>query len=88
MSYADDAAMRQDSDLRTRLVSCATKEGVASPEQWVNDNLGALAASPGWSDKWASGKAARQYTVGNDPAVISDADILAAVQSIATQEAS
>lgn len=84
MTYADDAAMRQDSDLRSRLVSCATQEGIDTPESWVNEHLGALAASPGWSDKWASGKAVRQHTVGNDPAVISDADILAAVQSLNT----
>lgn len=82
MTYADDAAMRQDSDLRSRLIACAQRENVADPEGWVNEHIGALAASPGWSDKWASGKAVRQYTIGNDPAVIADADILSAMQAL------
>jgi len=85
MALSDDAAMMSDADLRSRLIACARREGIDNPEQWVIDNLGALAAQPGWSDSWASGVERRRYTVGNDPAVITDGNITAAVQALKPQ---
>lgn len=85
MSFADIADMATNSDLRERIAACAATQVIApdSPVQWAMTRQWAIAASPGWSEAW-------NYAVtvglnlepGKDPAVITDAMILAAVQAI------
>lgn len=87
MSYLTIALIRQDPWVRDRAIACAATEGVDQPEQWVMDRVWALAAQPGWSNAWESAVASNTepgYLPGRDEAVITDAMILAAVQSIGT----
>jgi hypothetical protein len=55
--------------------------------QWVADNRYLWASSPTWGEKWEYALAAHpdepDYEPGKDPAVITDADILATVQELA-----
>jgi hypothetical protein len=83
MGYWDISQMAGDLDLQAREAACAQQEGIADPQQWAGDNALALAASPGWDAKWASAVAGGAEFPGRDEAVISDADILAAVQALA-----
>jgi hypothetical protein len=54
---------------------------------WVKDNRYLWASSPSWGEKWdyalASHPDQPDYEPGKDAAVITDADILAAVQQLA-----
>lgn len=54
---------------------------------WVHDNSYLWASSPGWGEKWDYALAAHDgqpgYAPGKDPAVITDADILTVVQTLA-----
>jgi hypothetical protein len=66
------------------MTAAAAKEKIVNPEQWVMVNAWNLSASPGWDAKWDS--AGVGLTVNGNPDlgartdVISDADILSAVQ--------
>lgn len=57
---------------------------------WVEQNRYLWAASPSWGEKWASALVSHagetDYQPGNDEAVITDADILAVVQSLTALE--
>ncbi len=84
MSYWDIATMAGDSDLFVRCRACAAQEGIADPNGWTSDHMLHLAASPGWSEAWASAIASDNPQPGRDPAVISDPMILSAVQATNT----
>ena len=86
MSYKDIAQAARDGSLRLRIAACIAQEGKAG------DTLqtGALARAdsiqwqccgePGWGDAWASALASGTVTdPGNDPGVITDGMIRAAV---------
>lgn len=80
MSYLDIWNIAQDPYLRSRITACAAQEGVVTPDAWAYSNSLQIAASPGWSEAWASALAAEHPNPGIDGAVISDGMILAAVQ--------
>lgn len=84
MSYATIAEITQSGSLFNRLTAAAAQEGknATSPGGWVSVHIWQLAASPGWSDKWESAQAGGVTDPGANEAVITDADILAAVQPI------
>lgn len=82
MAYWDISAMSVDADLQRRVQACAAQEQDGDPYAWTAANMLRLAASPGWADKWASAIAAGVPDPGRDPAVITDGDILSAVQAI------
>lgn len=83
MSYWDVSIMAGDSDLTARETACAATENVAAdPAQWVYDHRWQLAGQPGWSDAWASAVASGNERPGRDEAVITDGQILAAVQAV------
>ncbi|QCQ57558.1 hypothetical protein SEA_WARREN_25 [Microbacterium phage Warren] len=87
MTYATVATIRRDADISNRVAACIAVEGTAPyPEQWAAENAWALAAQPGWAAAWDSSIAAHpddpDFRPGNANDVITDAMILAAVQSI------
>jgi len=86
MGYSDQALLSADQDFWQRIAACAAVEidlaGV-QPVQWAADHVWLIAAAPGFADAYASAIAGDVDRPGNDPAVISDAQILAAVQAIA-----
>ena len=82
MSYSDVAALHEDTDFGRRVVACAATEGADNPQTWANTNLWAVSAAPGFGDAYASALASGVERPGNDPAVITDAMILGAVQAI------
>jgi hypothetical protein len=68
--------------------------GGGSVETWVYERRYTWASSPTWGEKWDYALAAHppdsdpetpEYHPGADPAVITDADILATVQALAAE---
>jgi hypothetical protein len=82
VSYYDIAQMSADLDLTSRVAACAAQEGKPDPRQWAADRMLVIAASPGWSDSWAYAVANGNEFPGRDAAVITDANILSAVQPL------
>lgn len=78
--------MARSDSLRARCAACAAQEGEADPNTWAQTYAWQLATQPGWADKWDSAKAGMtpQFNpdTGARPDVITDADILAAVQAL------
>jgi hypothetical protein len=84
MSYSTGHLISQDTDLRNRAAIAAAEQGVAAGEEehWVFMHARQLAIQPGWREAWESALANGVEHPGADPAVISDGQILAAVQSL------
>lgn len=81
MSYATIAAITQSSSLYQRLTACVAKEkGILQPGTWVSEHIWKLAATDGWAEKWI--EAPEGDDPGADESIISDADILEAVNAI------
>ena len=82
--YLTVATIAADQTMRQRVAACAAQEGETAPENWAYTNAYLWAASPGWDDAWESAVAAGNPAPGADPAVITDPQILAAVQQLRT----
>lgn len=84
MAYSDVAALAADYDFQLRVAACVATEdaSVSSPPGWAADHAWQVAASPGFGDAYASAVAGGIERPGNDPSVISDAQILSAVQPL------
>lgn len=79
--YYAQYLITMDSDFRLRVTSCvAIESDNPTPDQWVELNKWAWATAPGWAAKVATAIDAGDTEWGKDPAVISDADILAMIQ--------
>jgi len=91
MAYFDVATLSRDTDFLSRIAACyATETPLGDPEaippdQWSTEHGWDVAAAPGFGDAYASAIASGVENPGRDPAVISDAQILAAVQAIMAQ---
>ena len=82
MTYATIASITESPSLFRRIKACAAEQKVMKPyQEWVWDHLWDLAAAPGWAAKWASALASDNPDPGADESVITDGDLLAAVQS-------
>lgn len=85
MAYADQALLSRDVDFIDRLSASAAVEidpvNGYPPDAWARANVWWIAAAPGFADAYASAIAGSVDRPGNDPSVISDAQILAAVQA-------
>lgn len=79
--YWDIADMSNNSQLQSRVAACAAQEQDQDGWAWTGANMLKVCASPGWADAWASAKAAGNPEPGKDPAVITDGQILSAVQA-------
>jgi len=82
MAYSDIAMLAADNDFIYRTSACVSTQGEADPRQWALDHTWQMAGMPGFGDKYASAIANGIERPGYDPAVISDPDILSAVQSL------
>lgn len=81
-TYSAVAAVAADLDLRLRIAACAAQQGETNPEHWAYVNALKLAASPGWGAAYALALAKGVERPGADEAVITDGQILAAVQAL------
>jgi len=91
MAYSDVAALQADPDFRGRVIAAYSTETFNAyphddPEIWQRDHAWQVCSAPGFGDAYASALAAEVPRPGNDPAVISDAQITAAVQAIMHSE--
>lgn len=86
MAYWDVASLTQDGDFHQRVAACYSTEapGQGDPGSWASEHAWQIAASPGFGDAYASAVAGGVERPGKDPSVISDAQILAAVQPLLT----
>jgi hypothetical protein len=90
--YSDVALLARDLDFTARVTAAYASESLTdpdpanNPEIWTRDHSWEVAAQPGFGDAYASALAGSVVRPGNDPSVISDAQILSAVQSIITVE--
>lgn len=82
MAYSDIALLSSDSDFMQRTRACAATEGEADPVAWVSEHQWAMAATPTFGEKYGYAVATGVVRPGNDPTVISDGDILSAVQAL------
>lgn len=84
MAFSDQALLSVDTDFQQRIAACAATEAPKThqPTQWAADHIWWLAASPGFADAYASALANNVERPGNDASVISDAQILSAVQAL------
>lgn len=88
MAYYDIFLLGNDQDFMNRNWACAETEGVPDAMQWALDHRVTLAATPGFGDKYASALVAEVENPGRDQSVISDGDILSAVQALLIAEGS
>lgn len=88
MSLSSIAEMASSKSLLTRVAACAAQEGVPGPLAWANGNMWEIVSAPSWGDKWAYASDSWQVNANPDfgarTDVISDSDILAAVQAVHT----
>jgi hypothetical protein len=95
-SYMTIATIAADNDMQQRMIAAATQQShlgsapaITEPQQWVMDNRYVWASSPGWGAKWDYARQTNwddsDYQPGRDPAVITDADILATVQALGNE---
>jgi len=86
MAYSDVAALAADPDFTQRTVACYATETlgqeVQDPYGWQSEHAWDMAAQPGFGDAYASAIQNGIGRPGNLPSVISDAQILSAVQSL------
>lgn len=86
MAYSDVAALHADADFLDRTAAAyATEPGTeGDPGSWAAIHAWDMAGQPGFGDAYASAVAGGVERPGNDVSVISDAQILTAVQAIGT----
>ena len=85
MAYSDVALLSADNDFILRTRAAVAQEGEADPVQWSLDHQWQMAGIPGFGDKYSYAILNGVPRPGNDQSVISDSDILSAVQSLRTQ---
>lgn len=83
MSYSSQAELSKDLDFSARVSAAAAKEVPRpdDPVSWTSAAMPRIAAAPGFAEAYESALVSNNPRPGNDPAVISDAQILAAVQA-------
>jgi hypothetical protein len=84
MAYSDVSLLAVDYDFQNRTAACAATEGTSdNPPSWAAEHAWEMASQPGFGDAYASALESGVERPGWDAAVISDAQILSAVQAIA-----
>jgi hypothetical protein len=87
MAYSDIALLSSDVDFYARTAAAYAVESLNDPagiaaNQWAQQHSWDMAAQPGFGEAYAYAVATGVERPGNDPAVITDGQILAAVQSL------
>jgi hypothetical protein len=87
MAYSDVALLAADYDFQLRVSACIaieTADALEAPNapMWAAEHAWQMAAQPGFGDAYASAIVGGVPRPGNDPSVITDGQILAAIQSI------
>jgi hypothetical protein len=84
MSYSSQAMLSTDADFIVRIAAAAAVEvpKTHQPRQWADDHIWWISASPGFADSYEYALNTNVERPGNDPAVITDGQILAAVQAL------
>ena len=84
MSYNHIADAAQDSDLRRRVAACFAQQttGTEQPEALASVHMWRIAANGPIADAYSYAVAANVPNPGKDEAVVTDANILAAVAAI------
>lgn len=84
MAYYDVALLGADAAFLARVAACYAGEPDtdADPASWAATHSWALASTPGFGDAYASALASGVENPGADASVISDAQILSAVQPL------
>lgn len=80
MAYFDVSLLAGDMDFLNRCIACATIEGQDDSASWAMNHQWELASTPGFGDAYSSAIVAGVEHPGRDQAVISDSQILPAVQ--------
>jgi hypothetical protein len=88
MSYSAQAILSGDGDFWNRVAACSAVEVpmTHSPTVWATEHIWRIAAAPGFADAYEYALANNVERPGNDPAVITDAQILATVQQLVALE--
>ena len=85
MSYSSIVEMVNSASLRGRITACVAAEGIDNPEAWMNTNIWVICQQIGDTD-WAYAVATATVNVNPDTGgrddVVSDQDILSAVQAL------
>lgn len=83
--YYAQYLITMDSDFRLRITaSVAVESDQTDPDAWANEHRWEWATAPGWAGKVAAALDAGNEEWGRDPAVITDSDILAVIQPMAS----
>jgi hypothetical protein len=84
MAFFDIATLRSDADFLARVAACYAVENRLGedPALWAQQHSWDLAAQPGFGDAYAYALANGNEHPGRDAAVITDGQILSAVQAI------
>lgn len=83
MGYYEQSVLSADIDFIHRIGACAAVEKPGEdPLSWAANHSWQVAAAPGFADAYSSAVAGGVPNPGRDPAVISDAQILGAVQAV------
>lgn len=85
MTYNTVAIMARDAGLLGRITAASAVEQAGDPRWWVEKYCWNVVSAPGWSAKWESAVAANLADPGRSEVVITDGDILSAVQAIVAQ---
>jgi hypothetical protein len=82
MAFYDVALLHSDADFLVRVAACYAVEPDTheDPDSWAVQHAWDLASAPGFGDAYASALAGSVDKPGADQSVISDNQILAAVQ--------
>jgi hypothetical protein len=89
MSYLTQDAIASNTAMQHRVAQCYAQErgsgpsGMDDPDRWSYTNRRSWASSPGWDAAWESALAGdADADPGENPACITDAQILSQVQSM------
>jgi hypothetical protein len=80
--FAHQADLSTDGDFRQRIAACAATQPIGDlhPTAWADAQQWAIAAAPGFADAYAYACETGVERPGRDAAVITDEQLLAAVQ--------
>ncbi len=89
MAFYDVAQLQYDTDFRNRVTACYVTESPtdAAPMEWTVAHIWQIASAPGFGDKYAYAVLTGIENPGRQESVISDNEILAAVQAVLTMGA-